>query len=65
MTAPVAPRTSGTSRDDLFETYDYLCVHAARRYRGDPIGYDDLLQIGRVGNSRGIPASASLNDLPD
>ncbi len=54
MTAPVAPRSSENSRDELFQTYDYLCVHAARRYRGDPIGYDDLLQIGRVGLLKAI-----------
>ncbi|NNM98971.1 MAG: sigma-70 family RNA polymerase sigma factor [Candidatus Eremiobacteraeota bacterium] len=54
MTAPVAQNTHQYSRDELFQNYDYLCVNAARRYRGDPICYDDLLQIGRVGLIKAI-----------
>ena len=54
MTGPVALPNQDTRRDELFQEYDYLCVNAARRYRGIPICYDDLLQIGRVGLLKAI-----------
>ena len=54
MTAPVALHSQDKGRDELFAEYDYLCVNAARRYRGIPICYEDLLQIGRVGLLKAI-----------
>jgi len=54
MNCPVGPDRDAHRRNELFERYDYLCSNAARRYRGDPIGYDDLLQIGRVGLIKAI-----------
>ena len=54
MIAPAAQDARENNRDEIFQRYDYLCVNAARRYRGDPICYDDLLQIGRVGLIKAI-----------
>ncbi len=54
MIAPAAQDARENNRDEIFQHYDYLCVNAARRYRGDPICYDDLLQIGRVGLIKAI-----------
>ena len=54
MIAPAAQDARENNRDEIFQRYDYLCVNAARRYRGDPICYDDLLQIGRLGLIKAI-----------
>ncbi|NNM93257.1 MAG: sigma-70 family RNA polymerase sigma factor [Candidatus Eremiobacteraeota bacterium] len=54
MNAPVYLECDEQHRNDIFERYDYLCSNAANRYRGDPISYDDLLQIGRIGLLKAI-----------
>ncbi len=54
MNGPVIIDCDEQHRNDLFQRYDYLCSNAANRYRGDPICYDDLLQIGRIGLLKAI-----------
>ncbi len=54
MNGPAIVDCDEQHRLDLFQRFDYLCSNAALRYRGNPIGYDDLLQIGRIGLLKAI-----------
>ena len=54
MNGPAIVDSIEQNRTAIFQRFDYLCSNAALRYRGDPIGYDDLLQIGRIGLLKAI-----------
>lgn len=54
MNRPAIVDCDDQQRNDLFQRFDYLCSNAALRYRGNPIGFDDLLQIGRIGLLKAI-----------